>query len=59
MAGAVYFSTLAGKTWALDTRTGKVVWTFPDGRYTPLVADAERTYIVGRNKIHAFTSRSP
>jgi outer membrane protein assembly factor BamB len=58
MAGAVYFSTLAGKTYALDTRTGKVVWTFPDGRYTPLVADADRTYIVGKNKIYAFTSRT-
>jgi outer membrane protein assembly factor BamB len=59
MAGAVYFSTLAGKTYALDTRNGKVVWTFPDGRYTPLVADVDRTYIVGKNRIYAFTSREP
>lgn len=57
MAGLVYFSTLREKTYALDARTGKVVWTFPDGEYTPLVADEEHAYIVGRNRVYAMFSR--
>jgi outer membrane protein assembly factor BamB len=57
MAGLVYFSTLKGKTFALDAENGKVAWTFPDGRYTPLVADEQHTYIVGYSKVYAFVSR--
>jgi outer membrane protein assembly factor BamB len=57
MEGLVYFSTLRGKTYALDARTGKSEWTFPDGEYTPLVADEERAYIVGRSRVYAMTSR--
>ena len=45
--GIVYFSTLKRRTYALDARTGKLVWTFPDGKYSPVVADAERLYLVG------------
>jgi outer membrane protein assembly factor BamB len=57
MAGLVYFSTLKERTFALDARSGKVVWRFGDGEYTPLVADEEHAYIVGRNRIYAFTER--
>jgi outer membrane protein assembly factor BamB len=57
MAGLVYFSTFERKTYALDARTGRSVWTLPDGRYTPLVADEEHAYIVGRSKIFALTER--
>ena len=49
--GLVYFSTCgscssyeqnprARRTFALDTRTGRVVWRFPDGEYSPVIADA-------------------
>ena len=37
-------------TFALDARTGKLVWTFPDGHYSPLVADEERVYLVGSTR---------
>ena len=61
MAGLVYFVhvRLCGQhgvryakqgpngTYALDARTGKLVWSFPDGQYSPVVADSERVYIVG------------
>jgi hypothetical protein len=57
MAGAVYLSTFTAKTFALDMRSGKVVWRFPDGRYTPLAADPLRTYIVGSRRIYAFISQ--
>ena len=41
----VYVSTLArdprdGRTFALDLRTGRRLWTFPDGRYSPAVGGA-------------------
>ena len=57
MQGLVYFSTLKGKTFALDTESGKAVWDLDDGEYTPLVADEEHAYVVGRSKIYAYTSR--
>jgi outer membrane protein assembly factor BamB len=56
MDGVVYFATTQGKqqTYGLDARTGARRWVFPDGKYTPLVADAERVYIVGYSRIHAL-----
>lgn len=58
MGGLVYFSSLEGRTYALDTSTGRERWRFPDGEYTPLVADEERVYIVGRKKLHALVPRA-
>jgi outer membrane protein assembly factor BamB len=57
MEGLVYFATLRRKTFALDARSGEVVWEFPDGKYTPLVADREHAYLVGRNRIRAVRTR--
>jgi outer membrane protein assembly factor BamB len=54
MGGLVYIATLHERTYALDAQTGKVVWAFGDGRYTPLVADAERPYLVGYSNIYAL-----
>ena len=61
LAGLVYFSTCGtcghrnsryakqGRrgTFAVDARTGRLVWSFPDGRYSPVVADRERLYLTG------------
>ncbi len=55
--GIVYFSTLNERTFGLDARTGRRVWTFPDGKYTPVVADAERLYVVGHARIYALERR--
>jgi outer membrane protein assembly factor BamB len=54
IAGRVYFATLNGTTYALDARTGAQVWTFPDGKYTPVVADADRLYLVGYTRIYGL-----
>jgi outer membrane protein assembly factor BamB len=66
MAGLVYFSVCGtcgtrtgvryakkGRpgTFALDARTGKLVWTFWDGRYSPVVADEKRVYLMGRARV--------
>lgn len=38
-------------TFALDARTGKLVWSFPDGRYSPIVADGQRVYMTGKWRV--------
>ena len=45
-------------TFALDALTGRRVWTFRDGRYSPIVADAKRVYLVGRTSVYALEPRS-
>jgi outer membrane protein assembly factor BamB len=52
--GIVYFSTLRERTYGLDARTGRPVWQFPDGKYTPLVADGDRVYLVGHFRLYAL-----
>lgn len=57
MERLVYFSTFARRTYALDEETGKSVWEFPGGRYTPIVADSQRTYLVGQSKLRALVDQ--
>ncbi len=68
MAGLVYFSSCGtcghnasreakfGRrgTYAVDARTGRLVWSFPDGRYSPIVADSERVYLVGNTRVYGL-----
>jgi outer membrane protein assembly factor BamB len=69
--GVVYFSSCgtcghrnsrpvklgARRTYALDARTGKLLWSFPDGRYSPVVADSERLYLVGDTRVYGLVPR--
>jgi len=41
----------------LEARTGRTVWIYPDGEYTPVVADSDRLYVVGYRRMYAFTQR--
>jgi outer membrane protein assembly factor BamB len=41
-------------TLALDARNGRVVWSFPDGKYSPLVADETRAYLAGETRLYAL-----
>jgi outer membrane protein assembly factor BamB len=66
--GVIYFSTCGTcgqrgsrgakfgprTTFALDARTGRLVWRFGDGHYSPVVADSERIYVAGSTRVHAF-----
>jgi outer membrane protein assembly factor BamB len=72
MSGLVYLSTCSfcghagsryaknGKngTFALNARTGKLVWSFPDGQYSPVVADRERVYVSGKAGVYGLEERS-
>jgi outer membrane protein assembly factor BamB len=57
MAGLVYVGTLKERTYAFDARTGRRVWSFGDGKYTALVADEDRPYVVGYARIYAMAPR--
>jgi outer membrane protein assembly factor BamB len=68
LSGIVYFSTcgrcgIGGsrrvelgrrRTFGLNARNGDVVYTFFDGKYSPVVSDGRRVYITGRNKVYAL-----
>jgi outer membrane protein assembly factor BamB len=55
--GIVYFATVARRTYGLDARTGKEVWTYPDGSFTPVATDGQRLYLVGWGRVYAFSPR--
>jgi len=63
--GLVYFSTCgscskyesnpgARRTFAVDARTGRLVWRFGDGEYSPVIADRSRIYLTGYTTIYAL-----
>jgi outer membrane protein assembly factor BamB len=52
--GLVYFATLSGRTYALNARTGAEVWSFPAGKYAPIVADPDQVFLLGEGKIYAL-----
>jgi outer membrane protein assembly factor BamB len=65
LGGLVYFSTCgscssyesnprARRTFAVDARTGRLVWRFPDGEYSPVVADRERLYLTGYTTLYGL-----
>jgi outer membrane protein assembly factor BamB len=68
LSGIVYFSTCptcgshgsrsakSGPrgTWGLNATTGRQVWHFTDGQYSPVVADSERIYVAGRTHVYGF-----
>ena len=66
--GLVYFSTCgscssyesnprARRTFALDTTTGRLVWRFPDGEYSPVIADRRRLYLTGFTSLYGLVPR--
>jgi outer membrane protein assembly factor BamB len=55
--GSRYAKSGPNKTFALDARTGKLVWQFPDGQYSPVVADGERVYVTGKAGVYGMDER--
>lgn len=68
MDGLLYFSTCSwcgqrgvrpskrgpSHTYALDIKTRNIVWTFKDGKYSPLVSDGVRVYLAGTGIVYAL-----
>src|SRR5215211_996544 len=44
-------------TYALDAESGKLVWHWPDGVFSPAVADSQHLYIVGRSRVFSFAPK--
>ena len=57
LGDVVYFSTLKGETFGLDAATGKRVWSFPDGKYSPVVAGPDRVYLTGYTRLYGLVRR--
>jgi outer membrane protein assembly factor BamB len=57
IAGIVYFSTFAERTYALNAANGREVWRWPDGKYSPVVADRDRLYLVGFGRMYGMVER--
>lgn len=57
----VYFSALGSNdTHGVDVRTGKRVFSFPEGSFTPVVADRRAIYLVGyANMFELLPTRTP
>ena len=45
------------RTYALDAATGRLLWTFSDGKYSPVIADDERLYLVGYTRVYGMVRR--
>ncbi len=53
IGNVVYYSDLGSKTTAgLNTVTGAQVFSFPDGAFTPIIADYHSLYLDGYNQIY-------
>jgi outer membrane protein assembly factor BamB len=53
IGGVVYVSDLRTKrTYGFDDRTGKTVFTFPDGRFNPGISDGHALYLTGYSKLY-------
>jgi outer membrane protein assembly factor BamB len=63
VGNVVYFSTLHephlknGRTYALSAVTGKKLWSFPDGKYTPVVAAKGRLFLIGYGIIYGMVPK--
>jgi outer membrane protein assembly factor BamB len=53
VGGVVYYDNLGAKTTAgLDARTGKQVFWFKDGAFTPVITDGHVLYLVGYSALY-------
>jgi outer membrane protein assembly factor BamB len=53
IGGVVYVSDLrTKKTYGFDARTGKTLFTFPDGRFNPGISDGHALYFTGYSKLY-------
>jgi outer membrane protein assembly factor BamB len=58
VGGIVYFSDLGSRTSAgLDARTGKQVFSFPDGAFNPVVCDQSTVYLTGYSILYQLLPR--
>jgi outer membrane protein assembly factor BamB len=45
-------------TFGLNARTGELMWRWPDGIFSPVVADSSHLYVVGRSRVFSFAPKN-
>jgi outer membrane protein assembly factor BamB len=56
--GLVYISSLRpARTYAFDARSGRQVWGFEDGQFSPVIADRDAIWLVGRAHVYRLAQR--
>jgi outer membrane protein assembly factor BamB len=45
-------------TYGLNARSGKLMWRWPDGVFSPVVADSNHLYVVGRSRLFSFAPKN-
>ncbi len=69
LGGLVYFSTCgscsqyesdesARHSYAVDARSGRFVWSFPDGEYSPVVSDGRLVYLTGFTTLYGLAPKA-
>ena len=55
----VYFANLGKRnTRGLDAKTGKVVFRWKRGSFTPVISDGRRLYVTGSQSQYAFVPKT-
>jgi outer membrane protein assembly factor BamB len=58
LGNVVYYSALGGnRTAGLDLRTGRQVFSFPDGEFTPVTTDGKVVFLIGYATIYQMLPR--
>ena len=58
IGNVVYFADLGlNKTTGLNWRTGATVFSFPDGEFTPVIADGKVVFLIGYSTIYQMIPR--
>jgi outer membrane protein assembly factor BamB len=53
LGNVVYYSSLGSNTtWGLDLRTGRQVFSFPDGEFSPVITDGKAVFVIGYSTIY-------
>jgi outer membrane protein assembly factor BamB len=58
LGNVVYYSALGGdRTSGLNVRTGRQVFSFPDGEFTPVITDGKVVFLIGYATIYQMLPR--
>ena len=53
LGNVVYYSSLGSNTTeGLDLRTGRKVFSFPDGEFSPVITDGKAVFLIGYSTIY-------
>jgi outer membrane protein assembly factor BamB len=60
LGNVVYYSRLGSNTTVgLDVGTGRQVFSFPDGEFTPVITDGKAVFLIGYSTIYQMLPKAP